>query len=300
LYNRITKYLLCFKRLTNIDNRNSEELAFLSGVLDITMSLPFEKVSAYKMDARLRVDPALQVECVLVNTKRAPFDHAEVRRAFSMALDRISLCKDILRGGQTPAYRLVPPDCGADYAENNDDNGNTLCDDAPLKAISGLSENPRKARELLGGITFVKNPVYCFNSSGARKTLAETLQGQWKRNLGADVELRNLEWKTFLRAKSDGDFILCRAGWSADVDDPSSFLELFMSGNHNNMTGWKNPEYDRLVAERKFSQAEEILLKELPCIPLYFNPNVYLISPRVQGWEANPLDRHDWRKVRVE
>jgi oligopeptide transport system substrate-binding protein len=141
--------------------------------------------------------------------------------------------------------------------------------------------------------------VYCFNSSEARKTVAETLQSQWKRNLGVSVELRNLEWKTFLKAKSEGDFTLCRAGWSADIGDPSTFLELFTSTNPNNTSGWKNPRYDRLVENRDFTQAEKILLQELPCIPLYFNPNVYLINPRVQGWVPSPLDAHDWRMIRA-
>ena len=142
--------------------------------------------------------------------------------------------------------------------------------------------------------------TYSFNSSEARKAVAETLQAQWQKNLGITVGLQNLEWKTFLNAKSNGDYILARAGWSADLDDPSNFLELFTSDNPNNTTGWKNPEYDQLVSQRIFDEAEKILLDELPCIPLYFNPNVYLLSPRVHGWGSNLLDLHDWRKISVQ
>ncbi len=159
------------------------------------------------------------------------------------------------------------------------------------------------ARKILETTTHplpLNSPVYCFNSSEARKTVAETLQAQWQKNLGIAVGLENLEWKTFLNAKNNGDFMMARGGWSADINDPSNFLELFLSDNPNNTTGWSNPGYDKLVRERKFTEAEKILLDELPCIPLYFNPNVYLISPRVKGWEVSPLDLHDWRKVRVE
>jgi len=287
-------------RFYPIENRSSEEIAFLSGVLDITMALPLEKVAAYKSDSRLRIDPALQVEYVLINTKKPPFDRADVRRAFSMALDRKAICGDILRAGQSPAWRFVPPDCGTDYSIDDGDDPDILRDDAPLGSPTGLVENPVRARELARGIGFLPLPSYCFNSSEARKTVAEALQSQWGKSLGVEVEVRNLEWKTFLKARADGNFILARTGWSADLNDPSNFLELFMSDNPNNTTGWRNAEYDRLVKQRDFAKAEGILLKEMPCIPLYFNPNVYLISPRVRGWDPDPLDRHDWRKIRVE
>jgi oligopeptide transport system substrate-binding protein len=288
-----------------IDNRASEEMAFLSGGLDITLTLPLSKVEAYRRDPRLRIDPALQVEYILLNTRRAPLDNKSVRQTLSMALDREALCKKVLRAGQAPAYRFVPPGCGVhDFLKNKGaDDPKGLKDDTPLASPTCLQENSMLARKILETTTHplpLNSPVYCFNSSEARKTVAETLQAQWQKNLGIAVGLENLEWKTFLNAKNNGDFMMARGGWSADINDPSNFLELFLSDNPNNTTGWSNPGYDKLVRERKFTEAEKILLDELPCIPLYFNPNVYLISPRVKGWEVSPLDLHDWRKVRVE
>jgi ABC-type oligopeptide transport system substrate-binding subunit len=43
------------------------------------------------------------------NTKKKPLDDVRVRRALGMAIDRDKICKYILRGGETPAIRLVPP-----------------------------------------------------------------------------------------------------------------------------------------------------------------------------------------------
>ncbi len=291
-----------------IDNRSSEELAFLSGALDITMSVPLSKVWAYRNDPRLRIDPALQVEYILVNTRRTPFDKLEARRALSLSLEREGLCRAVLRAGQTPAWRFVPPECGTPGALSHaleDETSASLHDDAPAEFFPQfLREDSPEAHKLLASLSAedraaLKRAVYRFNSSEARKAVAEALQAAWQKNLGIEIALENMEWKTFLNARSHGDFTLARAGWSADIDDPSNFLELFLSDNPNNPTGWANAGYDSLVRTRKFAEAEKILMEALPCIPLYFNPNVYLLAPRVGGWEANPLDWHDWRRVYI-
>lgn len=265
-----------------IDNRSGEEMAFLSGVLDITLGLPLNKVEAYKNDPRLRIDPALQIEYVLLNTRRAPLDDVRVRRALSMALDRNTLCEKILRAGQIPAFTFIPP---------------------ALRTPSNphqLAQDPITAKALLPKLGTGDKLIYRFNSSEARKAVAEALQSGWEKSLGLSIGLENLEWKTFLGARTAGDYTLARAGWSADIPDASNFLALFLSDNPNNSTGWKNANYDLLVHERNFEAAEAILLSELPCLPLYFNPNIYLLSPRVEGWESNPMDLHDWRKVKVK
>ena len=289
-----------------IDNRASEEMAFLSGALDITMALPLNKVEAYRRDPRLRMDPALQVGYLVVNTRRAPLNNLEVRRALSLALQRPDLCRQVLRGGQTPAYRFVPPNLAISYlSQEPAGTENCLHDDAPAQAAGSLHESAPEAQKILAALpaetrAAVGKIVLRFNTSEARKLISETLQAQWQKNLGLNITLENLEWKTFLSARQSGDFDLAQAGWSADFDDPANFLDLFVSDNPNNVTGWSNTEYDTAVRTRDFARAEEILLSELPCIPLYFNPNVYLIAPRVEGWVSSPMDLHDWRAVRLK
>jgi len=43
------------------------------------------------------------------NTRKKPLDDGRVRKALSLAVDREKIAKYILRGGETPATRLVPP-----------------------------------------------------------------------------------------------------------------------------------------------------------------------------------------------
>ena len=79
----------------------------------------------------------------------------------------------------------------------------------------------------------------------------------------------------------------------------------------NNWAGWSNKEYDRLIdqasrtadnAERMelFQKAEAILLDQAPLIPLFYQPQVYAISPYVRGWETSLLGFHNWDRIWLE
>ena len=107
---------------------------------------------------------------------------------------------------------------------------------------------------------------------------------------------------------SNGYFQISRAGWIGDYNDPNTFLDMWLTGGGNNMTGWSNSEYDQLIElagrtidtrERfeYFQQAEAILMDELPVIPIYFYVRNLLIHPSVKGWHPTILDHHPYKFV---
>jgi oligopeptide transport system substrate-binding protein len=53
--------------------------------------------------------PANAVYFYVFNTRVKPLNDARVRRALGLAIDREKICRHILRGGETPAVRLIPP-----------------------------------------------------------------------------------------------------------------------------------------------------------------------------------------------
>ena len=121
-----------------------------------------------------------------------------------------------------------------------------------------------------------------FNSVKTHEKIAVELQEMWARELGIHMELRNLEWKVFLQAQSRLEFGLSRSSWIGDYNDPNTFLDMFMSNNGNNRTGWKSERYDKLIREangkldpkereKVLQQAELLLVRdELPIAPLFF------------------------------
>jgi oligopeptide transport system substrate-binding protein len=96
-----------------------------------------------------------------------------------------------------------------------------------------------------------------------------------------------------------GDFEVGRRGWSADYDDAQDFLFLWQtSAKEMNWARFSNADYDRLMDEaavtsdqdkraRLLKQAEQVLLREMPVLPLYFRVSKNLVSTRVKGWEDN-------------
>jgi oligopeptide transport system substrate-binding protein len=125
----------------------------------------------------------------------------------------------------------------------------------------------------------------------------------WKQNLGVDIGLNNKEWKTYLQDVDTLNYEIARAGWIGDFNDPMTFLDMWMTDNGNNDTGWSNAEYDGLIKQAQqtvdtkaraeiLQRAEKLLLEQGPVIPIYIYTNNTLISRFVKGFEPHNRDIH--------
>jgi len=231
-----------------------------------------------------------------INCSRPPFSDARVRRALVLAIDRQAIIERAARGGQKPAFTLVPP-------------GLTAYSSPP-----GLREDVQEARRLLAEAGFpggagLGEPAILVNKGMGHVPIAEMLQQQWRERLGINVRIEQVEWKVFLDRINRLDYELARGGWYGDYVDPNTFLDLFVTGRGNNNTGWSNKEYDALVdaaanqndaAARMedFRRAEAILLDEVPIIPIYFYTQVMLVRPGLEGVYSNVLNRIDFGVIR--
>ena len=233
------------------------------------------------------------------NVTKKPFDDVRVRKAMALAVDKRRLVEKITRLGEKTASHLVPPGV-ANYT-----------------SPEGLGYDPELARKLLaeagypGGQGFPRVD-YMFNSIKTHEKIAVELQEMWARELGIHIELRNLEWKVYLQAQSRVEFGLSRSSWIGDYNDPNTFLDMFMSNNGNNRTGWKSERYDNLVRdansksdpkerEKLLQQAESLLIRdELPIVPLFFYVGLeYYDTSKVSGIFSNIRAEHPVRTIRV-
>ncbi len=284
-----------------IESEEAEELAFRAGQLHVTYGVPLSKVDGYRTTgSTLRLEPYYGTYFYRVNLdpKKNPnvaLKDARVRRALSMALNRESLIKNVTRSVHTPAYSYVPP--------------------GPVGYLpkDKLKYDPEAARKLLveagfpGGKGVGKISIQT-NVSDVHKPLAEAIQQMWKKELGIESEIVTQEWKVYMDAQRNLDYVLSRSAWIADYMDPNSFLEIFRTGNGNNSTGWSNAEYDKLIEEswaqnnavarlESLKKAEALLLQEGPVIPIFFYVRDYLITSSVKGWSPNVLDDHPFKYV---
>lgn len=281
-----------------IEDHNTEERAFRTGRLHVTETLPLPKVASYKGSPFLFASPYFSAYTYAFDVNKSPTNDVRVRHAMSLALDRKAIVENVTKRGEDPAFSLVPP--GA----------------AGYVSTAKLEENVQRAKQLLteagypNGEGFPKITLL-YNTSDAHRSIAEALQHMWAKNLNINVELVNQEWKVFLRERGGSGYNLYRLGWIGDYLDPNAFLEIFTSNSGNNMTGWKNPEFDNYVLQANstldqekrfdyFDKAENLLMKELPVLPIYFYVTLYLVQPSVKNWHPNLVDIHPYNTVYLD
>jgi len=283
-----------------IESPETEERNFRAGQLHLTHGLPFTKIAPYRTDnpAALRIDPFLQTVFLRFNTTRPPFDRAEVRSAFALAIDRAAITGSVLRGVNQPAPHFTPPDL------------------AGYTAHATIGTDFETARRLLAEAGFPGGrglPVITLQvrSDAQQPGMAEVLQAQWQRELGVRTEITILEQKTWLQNQQALDYMVSGAGWIGDFADPLTFLDMFVGGGGNNWTGWHDPAYDALIAAataesdpaarlEHFQQAEALLLEAAPMTPVFFGTKIHLVHPAVRSWEPALLGFHRYKHLYLE
>jgi len=152
--------------------------------------------------------------------------------------------------------------------------------------------------------------VQCYQTEVPLHML-EAIQAMWLKELGVHITIAQIEQKTLFQNQQDRNYAVSFSGWTADYPDPLTFLGTMITGGGNNWAGWSNAEFDRLVAEASgtadnarrlelFQKAEAIMLGEAPLIPIYYQPQVYAISPAVHGWSTTVVGFHEYNRIWLE
>ncbi len=270
---------------------------YRSGEIDMTYNnMPIELFQKLKKEipTEVHVDPYLCTYYYEINNQKAPFNDVRVRTALKLALDRDIIVNKVKNQGDLPAYSYTPP-----YTD-----GAKLVEPEWFK----LSQDKRneEAKKLLAEAGYTADKPLTFNllynTSDLHKKLAIAVASIWKKNLGVDVKLENQEWKTFLDSRHQGTFDVARAGWCADYNEPTSFLNTMLSDSSNNTAHYKSAEFDKLVGDtlkatseeqrtELYTKAEQQLDKDSAIVPVYYYVNARLVKPWVGGYTGkDPMD----------
>ncbi len=280
-----------------LSSENSDINRYRSGGTDMTNSaVPPELFKKLQQDLgdEVKISPLLCTFYYEINNKKAPFDDARVRAALKLTLDRDIIAQKIMDQGQIPAYGLTPPFT----------HGITLS--PPAWAQQTQSERNASAKQLLADAGFnQQNPLrftLLYNTSEQNKRQAIAAASMWQKNLGAMVTLQNQEWKTLLETRHQAQYDVVRATWCADYNEPSTFLNMLLSGSSINTAFYQSPAFDQLMkqtlttsdeAKRAalYQQAEAQLDKDSPIVPVYYRVSVRLVKPWVGGFTGkDPQD----------
>jgi oligopeptide transport system substrate-binding protein len=287
-----------------LDQETSATAAFTTGQLDINDLIPAAEKPSLIKAGTAKSFPFLGTYyyCINVGDKNTANSAAitkvlkdvKVRQALNLAIDRQSLVTNVTKGGEIPATAFVPNGITDNTGKNfkNKDYYTVIGDVAKAKQLLSDAGFP-------GGKGFPKLEIL-YNTGGNNQGIAQALQDMFKTNLGIDVSLRNVERKVQLDTLNKEQYQLGRTSWIADYADPMTFLDMWVTNGGNNDSGYSNPAYDKSIKAAKaemdpakriidMHQAEDILMKDLPIIPLYFYTSVVEIKSYVKGIHKSPL-----------
>lgn len=274
---------------------------YLTGKIDWATTMPAAMIPQLKKELKdqFPTAPMLTVYLYRFNTTKPGLGDKRVRQALNLAINKAEICEFVTKAGEVPASTFVPP-------------GLTGYESPP-----GWEFDPEKARKLLaeagypGGRGFPHLEILYNDNPVLHRTIAETIQQSWRKHLGIDVQLSGLEWGVYLDAQHKMDYYVSRAGWIADYPDPNTFLDMFVTGGAQNMTGWGNKKYDELIAAAGkeadaakrmaiFKEAEALFLDEMPILPMYFYVSKNLVKPRVKGFCNDVQDLHPLSRLSID
>ena len=284
---------------------------FENGGLDLTSVYSIEW--AKKLDEKggyvKNVVAMPETKYVFFNQTVPPFSNPKVRLAFSLALDREEIHRDVSLGLDPAAWGWLPPAMGLDGENFRKLAGN------PIRELAAAHPDPKallaeglKELGMSEAPEELKIVLMCHN---ATRDFAEYLQQAYKTRLGVDLELDPVEWPVFQERNRNLDYQMGYKSYYADFNDPSSMMDLWITGTRTIPTGWSNERYDTLVREagqsadkalraKDYTEAERILLEEGTIAPYAYSTGFDYIHPYVKGYAAPTFTAMLYKTVSVE
>ena len=268
---------------------------YQNGELDVVL-VPLGDYPRLKADPRwgkeMKVWDRTQVQFLALNQRvYAPFKDVRVRQAFAQAIDKQKVINQVFHGLYIPAAGMLPPGIPG-Y-------------DAQLKA---LPYDPARAKQLLAEAGFPDGkglpplPMAVNPVTGDYRMMAEPVAAMLKDTLGVSIEVQIQEFASFTQAMNRRDALASfMTGWSASTLDAAYFHELWLYGKSPlNRVNYESAAFDKLIEQANgapdraqrigfIKQADELIIKDVPLIPVMYTRFVYLVSPKVKGLEMVPL-----------
>ena len=179
--------------------------------------------------------------------------NAKIRKAIGLSIDRDVYTKDLV-GRFKSAYGVVPTAINVGDEKYRDKVEGPLESDAKtyVNNKEKLQELFKEGLKELGlqtdDLSKYELTYLSQGSSELQKQRSEWLAQQVNRNLGIKINVETQgDWGVYLSIMDKLEYDFTMSGWSADYNDPMSFLDIWVSNGGNNHTGYADTEYDELL-----------------------------------------------------
>lgn len=278
-----------------------------AGNLDMTDNIPDTQTKTFQKDTTVRAynRPGSVIQQFTIPSSLPHFDvkteEGKLRRqAISMAIDRKVIINKILNGTASPANEFTSPLTPGYKAD--------------LKGHENVEFNAKKAKELWAKADKISkydgSLTFSYNADGNAKSVFDAVVNSLKNNLGIKAETTPIPtFQEFRNACAKRQIKgAWRAGWMPDYPSAENYLtqefaSVAADGNGSNEGDYKNPKFDDLLkkaasakpeeAIKLYQQANEILLEDLPSVPLFYSNVKAVMVPTLKGftmdWQSMPL-----------
>ena len=227
-----------------------------------------------------------------INVLRPPFDNKQVRQALNYAIDRESLCRDLLNDICIPATGFAYPD--------HESFGN------PAETYT---YDPDKARALLeeSGVELPVTFRALISTSGSGQMSPLPMNEFIQRNLkevGVEMELVTMDWNALLSRAFFRNNGYTFTEENEDLDaynisyafvEPGVWAKFFGTDGVINKGGYGNPEADEYFRQAQetfdfaeqaelLAKAHEIIIDDAPYLFVAHDLNPRVLHPRVKGY----------------
>jgi len=298
-----------------IKDRFTEFLEFTGGKFDMMPSLDAsykdeiitqkgDIKSQYSNNITLLVSPFIKTDYLgfmLDGNFNTPFSkNKKVRKAIAFAINRDEMVMFLRNNMGYSAKTGIVPKGVQSFREDID---------------LPLVYNIQMAKKLLEEAGFPNGkglPTIKLSITPSYLDLCEFIQFQLKQ-IGINVDLEVLPPAIHNQKSAKGELAFFRKSWMGDYADAENFLSLFYSGNFcpkgPNYTHFKNEKFDNLYEKAKITiddslrfqlyyEMEDILLEEMPVIPIYYDKAVKFTQKRINGLKMNSLNLLNLKTVR--
>lgn len=288
------------KDAIKIDNVNIKYIAdsaaslnaFKNDEVDF-VNLTAEQYEQYKDDPNLNSILMATTWYLEFNNNHKFLSNKNVRKAISMAINKEEMCSTIFNGINEPAYTFTPKGVGMPGLKT-DDFATEIGVSSPKYDLTEAKKYLEKGLAELG-MDKAPEISIILNDSGTNKKVGEAIQEYLRVGLGIDLKIETMAFKERLARMDSGNFDIVLAGWGADYQDPTTFLDLLESKNGNNYGKFNNAEYDKLIRlarvtpdkEKRYEilkRAEEIIADEAPVALLFQVKRNYLVNPKLTDY----------------
>ena len=299
-------------RVRVISESNAMQAELQSGRVDIAplaTSLSPDAIRALGQNPNLKVQQfeGSNLNLLTFNTTEPPLNSVKVRQAIAYAIDRESMIRDLVLNQGAIAHTILPEASWA-YAKPptyqfDPNKAKQLLDEAGFRDPDGDGPQMRWAKPLLFRIS---------GSSASARQYSGVIQNYLK-NVGIPVAIETSEFNTMRQQVQNGQFQLNYSQWVGGNQDPLFYHDLFATSEIAtptrglNRSRYSNPELDKILDEAAntydhakaaplYAKAQEIVSRDVPVFPLWYQANMVIAKKNVGNIHVNASG--DWGFVK--